>query len=29
VAMLSVFERSGLAMKRSYADGAVRLTLEL
>jgi len=28
-AMLRVFERSGLAMKRAYADGAVQLTLEL
>jgi GNAT superfamily N-acetyltransferase len=29
VSMLSVFERSGFPLKRSYADGAVRLTLEL
>ena len=28
-AMLGVFERSGLAMKRKYEDGAIRLTLEL
>lgn len=29
LAMLNVFERSGLALKRGYKDGAVRLTLEL
>lgn len=29
VAMLSVFERSGLPLKRKYEDGAVRLVLEL
>jgi GNAT superfamily N-acetyltransferase len=27
--MLSVFERSGLPMKRRYEDGAIRLTLDL
>src|SRR5690242_9541974 len=29
LSMLSVFQRSGLAMKRQYKDGAVHLTLQL